>query len=110
MVWSIAGVGLGVLDLALGGSVAAGALIMAMVVIGGAVASALSYLAVEWIMRPASRWRFSPTHPCDRCAGDRDAHLSGLGVRDGGRRRRRLVVAIAYLAGAACRHGEWRRR
>src|SRR5256714_3880913 len=52
-VWSVAGAGFGALDVALGGSSAAGALIVVMVVLGGLLASALSYLATERIMRPA---------------------------------------------------------
>ena len=40
------------MDVAVGGSAAAGALMAVMVGVGGLSASALTYLAVEWMMRP----------------------------------------------------------
>lgn len=52
VVWLIAGAGFGAVDVAVGGSAAAGALMAVMVAVGGLSASALTYLAVEWIMRP----------------------------------------------------------
>ncbi|HEY8639887.1 MAG TPA: hypothetical protein VIL53_05220, partial [Solirubrobacterales bacterium] len=66
VVWSVAGAGLGALDLAVGGSAAGGVLVMVMVVIGGLVASALSYLTTEQIMRPATALALAsdpPTRP-----------------------------------------------
>src|SRR5207302_11459000 len=52
-VWFVVAVGFGFLDVALGGSAPAGALIAMMVALGGMAAAGLSYLAVEWITRPA---------------------------------------------------------
>jgi adenylate cyclase len=101
VVWSVAGVGVGLLELSLGGSVVGGALITAMVVLGGLVASALSYLATERIARPATALALSydpPTRPLLPGIGARIylAWEFGTAVAVGGA----VVVAIAYLSGA----------
>ena len=101
-VWSVGGAGLGVVDLAVGGSVAGGVLVTVMVVIGGLVASALSYLATEQIMRPATALALAtdpPTRPLLPGIGTRIylAWEFGTAVAVAGA----VVVAIAYLTGAA---------
>jgi adenylate cyclase len=101
VVWSLAGVVLGVVDLVVGGSLAGGVLVMVMVVIGGLVASALSYLATEQIMRPATALALAsdpPTRPLIAGIGTRIylAWEFGTAIAVGGV----VVVAIAYLAGA----------
>jgi adenylate cyclase len=102
VVWSVAGAGLGALDLAVGGSAAGGVLVMVMVVIGGLVASALSYLTTEQIMRPATALALAsdpPTRPLVPGIGTRIylAWEFGTAVAVSGA----VVVAIAYLTGAA---------
>jgi adenylate cyclase len=102
VVWAAAGVAFGALDVALGGSVAGGALVVVMVVLGGLSASALTYLATEWIMRPIVALALEADPPVR-------AELPGIAARiylawefgtavavGGG-----VVVAIAYLSGAA---------
>ncbi len=101
VVWSLAGVVLGVVDLVVGGSPAGGVLVMVMVVIGGLVASALSYLATEQIMRPAAALALMsdpPDRPLIAGIGTRIylAWEFGTAIAVGGL----VVVAIAYLAGA----------
>jgi adenylate cyclase len=51
-VWAAASIAFGVLEVAVGGSVAAGALVVGMILEGALVVSALTYLATERIMRP----------------------------------------------------------
>jgi adenylate cyclase len=102
VVWSVGGASLGVLDLVVGGSAAGGVLVTVMVVIGGLVASALSYLTTERIMRPATALALGsdpPTHPLVPGIGTRIylAWEFGTAVAVSGA----VVVAIAYLAGAA---------
>ncbi len=102
VVWALAGVGYGVSDIAIGGSPAAGVLIAAMVGLGGLSASALSYLAVEWIMRPAIAIALR-SNPPDRPI------LPGIGTRiylawEFGTAVAvcgMVVVAVAYLAGGS---------
>jgi adenylate cyclase len=100
-VWVTAGVAYGVLDVAVGGSPAAGALIAALVALGGLSASALGYLAAEWIMRPAVALALRddpPDRPLLPGIGTRIylAWEFGTAVAVGGG----LVVAVAYLSGA----------
>ena len=100
VVWAVAGVVYGALDVSVGGSPAAGVLIAAMVVLGGLSASALSYLAVEWIVRPAIALALHadpPTRPMLPGIGTRIylAWEFGTAVAVWGM----IVVAIAYLAG-----------
>ncbi|HUE27896.1 MAG TPA: adenylate/guanylate cyclase domain-containing protein [Solirubrobacteraceae bacterium] len=98
-VWSFGGVAFGTLSLILGGSVSGGVLVM--VIIGGLVASALCYLATEWIARPAAALALSadpPTYPLTPGIGLR-VYLAwefGTAVAVGGT----VVVSIAYLFGA----------
>ncbi len=99
-VWSAAGFGLGVIDVAFGGGYAAGALISVLVVLGGLSASALTYLAVEWMMRPAIALALA-ADPADRPRSTGIAtriYLAwefGTAVAVCGA----VLVAIAYLAG-----------
>ena len=100
-VWATAAVASFALDLARGGSAAGALLVAAMIVLGGLVASALSYLATERIMRPATALALAsdpPTRPL--AAGNPDSiYLAwefGTAVAVGGA----VVVAIAYLSGA----------
>jgi adenylate cyclase len=100
-VWATAGVAYGVLDIAVGGSPAAGALIAALIALGGLSASALSYLAAEWVMRPAVALALKddpPDRPLLPGIGTRIylAWEFGTAVAFGGG----MVVAIAYLSGA----------
>jgi adenylate cyclase len=100
-VWSFAGVAFGVFDVALGGSVIGGALVVVMVIIGGLVSSALCYLATEWIARPAAALALSadpPTRPLTPGIATRIylAWEFGTAVAIGGA----MVVSIAYLFGA----------
>jgi adenylate cyclase len=102
VVWSVCGAGIGVLDLAVGGSAVGGVLVAVMVMIGGLVASALSYLATERIMRPATALALAsdpPSRPLVPGIGARIylAWEFGTAVAVSGA----VVVAIAYLAGAA---------
>jgi adenylate cyclase len=99
--WSVAGIGFGALDLALGGSVMGGVLIMVMVMIGGLVSSALCYLAVEWIARPAAALALSSDPPTRAVMPGIGARIYlawefGTAVAVGGA----VVVCIAYLSGA----------
>ncbi len=101
VVWALAGVVYGPLDVAIGGSAAAGVLISGMVVLGGLSASALSYLAVEWIVRPATALALGcdpPDRPMLPGIATRIylAWEFGTAVAVCGA----VVVAIAYLAGA----------
>jgi adenylate cyclase len=101
VVWSLAAVVLGLVDLVVGGSPAGGVLVTVMVFIGGLVASALSYLATEQIMRPAMALALAsdpPTRPLVAGIGTRIylAWEFGTAIAVGGV----VVVAIAYLAGA----------
>jgi adenylate cyclase len=100
-VWTVAGVGYGALDVAAGGSAAAGVLITGLVVLGGLSASALSYLAVEWIVRPATALALQsdpPDRPMLPGIATRIylAWEFGTAVAVCGA----VVVAIAYLSGA----------
>jgi adenylate cyclase len=101
VVWAGAGIGALAFDLALGGSVAAAVLVAAMIFLGGLVASALTYLSTERIMRPATALALAsepPTRPLVPSIGTRIylAWEFGTAVAVGGA----VVVAIAYLAGA----------
>lgn len=101
VVWAAAGAAYGALDVAVGGSAPAGLLIIGMVVLGGLSASALSYLAVEWIVRPATALALSadpPDRPMLPGIATRIylAWELGTAVAVCGA----VVVAIAYLAGA----------
>ena len=100
-VWAVAGVVCGVFDLALGGPIAGGVLVTVMVVIGGLIASALCYLATEWIVRPAAALALSsdpPTRPLTPGIGTRIylAWEFGTAVAVWGA----VVVSIAYLTGS----------
>jgi adenylate cyclase len=102
VVWTLAGGGFGAISaLLLNKSAAAGALVAVMVVIGGLVASALTYLAVERMMRPVTALaleRSAPECPLVPGIGARIylAWEFGTAVAIGGA----AVAAIAYLAGA----------
>ncbi len=101
VVWTVAGAAYGAVEVAVGGSVAAGALIMGLVALGGLSASALSYLAVEWIVRPATALALQsdpPDRPMLPGVATRIylAWEFGTAVAVCGA----VVVAIAYLAGA----------
>lgn len=101
VVWIVAGGGFGGFDLAVGGEVATAVLIGVMVALGGLVASALSYLAAEWILRPVAALALEadpPTRPLLPGIATR-VYLAwefGTAVAVGGA----TVTAIAYLAGA----------
>ncbi len=101
-VWSVVGVGFGVFDVAaLDGSAWAGALILVTVTLGGLVASALTYLAAERIMRPAIALALRHTTPVRPLLPGIAARIYlawefGTAVAVCGA----AVVAIAYLAGA----------
>jgi adenylate cyclase len=101
-VWTVAGAGFGVISaLMLSKSATAGALVGAMVVIGGLVASALTYLAVERIMRPVTALALEHATPeCPLVPGIAAriylAWEFGTAVAVWGI----AVAAIAYLAGA----------
>jgi adenylate cyclase len=100
VVWVLGGAGYGAADVAVGGSPAAGVLIVVMVALGGLSASALSYLAAEWVLRPAIALALRSDPP------DRPS-LPGIGTRlylawEFGTAVAvcgAVVVAIAYLAG-----------
>ena len=100
IVWATAGSLYGAADVAVGGSPAAGVLIAVMVALGGLSASALSYLAVEQIVRPAIALALAADPP-DRATLPGIAtriYLAwefGTAVAVAGA----VVVAIAYLAG-----------
>ncbi len=101
-VWSAVAAGFGVFSaLALDDSAAAGALVAAMVAIGGLVASALTYLAVERIMRPVTAHALAHATPeCPLVPGIAAriylAWEFGTAVAVWGI----AVAAIAFLAGA----------
>jgi adenylate cyclase len=99
--WVVAAVASCVLDLALGGSAVAGLLVAVMIVLGGLVASALTYLSTERIMRPATALALGfepPTRPLVPGIGVRIflAWEFGTAVAVAGA----VVVAVAYLTGA----------
>jgi adenylate cyclase len=101
VVWAAAGVGSFVFDLALGDALVAAVLLAVMIVLGGLVASAMSYLTTERIVRPATALALAsepPTRPLVPGIGVRIylAWEFGTAVAVGGA----VVVAIAYLAGA----------
>src|SRR5437763_594641 len=101
VVWSAGGIGLGALDGALTGSAIGGVLNAVMVILGGLVASAMSYLAAEWIMRPAiaAALRYAPPERPVLPGIATRIYLAwefGTAVAVGGA----VVVAIAFLAGA----------
>jgi adenylate cyclase len=101
VIWTLVGAGFGAFDVAVGGTVIAGILVTGMVVIGGLVASALSYLATEWIMRPATACALQtdpPTRPLMPGIATRIylAWEFGTAVAIWGA----IVVSIAYLSGA----------
>ena len=101
VVWTAAGIGSCVLDLALGGSAVAALLVGAMIVLGGLVASAMCYFSAERIMRPATALALAsepPTRPLQLGIGARIylAWEFGTAVAVMGA----VVVAIAYLSGA----------
>jgi adenylate cyclase len=106
VVWVLAGIGYGISDVLVGGSPAAGVLIAVMVAMGGLSASALSYLAVEWIMRPATALALRadpPDRPILPGIATRIylAWEFGTAVAVCGM----VVVAIAYLAGGGIKPG-----
>jgi adenylate cyclase len=101
VVWAVAGTAYGALDVAVDGSAPAGLLIVGLVVLGGLSASALSYLAVEWIVRPATALALQsdpPERPMLPGVATRIylAWEFGTAVAVCGA----VVVAIAYLSGA----------
>jgi adenylate cyclase len=101
-VWTLVGAGFGAFSpIVLGDSAGVGALVAAMVVIGGLVASALTYLAVERIMRPITALALEHSTPeCPLVPGiGARIYLAwefGTAVAVWGI----AVAAIAYLAGA----------
>lgn len=101
IVWAGAGVGSTAFDLAVGGTVASALLVGVMIVLGGLVASALTYLATERIMRPATALALASEPPDRPLAPGIGARIFlawefGTAVAIGGA----VVVAIAYLAGS----------
>jgi len=100
-VWVGAGIGSFAIDAGLGDSAVAALLLGAMIVLGGLVASALTYLSTERIVRPATALALAsepPTRPLLPGIGTRIylAWEFGTAVAVGGA----VVVAIAYLAGS----------
>lgn len=100
-VWSLVAAGFGAFDAVVDRSAAGGALVAVMVVLGGLVASALVYLAVERVMRPVTALALERGTPeCPLTPGIRTriylAWEFGTAVAVGGA----AVTAIAYLAGA----------
>jgi adenylate cyclase len=100
-VWTAGGLGVGVLDAVIGRSVVGAVLGAAMIVLGGLVASAVSYFAAELIMRPAiaAALRHNPPERPVLPGIATRIYLAwefGTAVAVGGA----VVVAIAYLAGA----------
>jgi adenylate cyclase len=100
-VWSAVAAGFGAFDAVVETSAGGGALVAVMVVLGGLVASALAYLAVERIMRPITALALKHGAPECRLAPGITARIYlawefGTAVAVGGA----AVVAIAYLAGA----------
>jgi adenylate cyclase len=100
VVWLIAGAGFGAVDVAVGGSAAAGALIAVMVAVGGLSASALTYLAVEWMMRPVIALALA-SDPAERPRSAGIATRIYLAWEFGTAAAvcGAVVAAIAYLAG-----------
>ncbi len=101
VIWTVAGLAYGAFDVAVGGAAITGVLVTGMIVIGGLVASALSYLAVELIMRPTIALALEsdpPTRPLVPGIATRIylAWEFGTAVAIWGA----IVVAIAYLSGA----------
>jgi adenylate cyclase len=99
--WSLVAAGFGAYGAAVDGSAAGGALVAVMVVLGGLVASALTYLAAERIMRPVTALALEVSTPeCPLVPGIATriylAWEFGTAVAVSGA----AVVAIAYLAGA----------
>ena len=91
-VWATAAIASFALDLALGGSAAGALLVAVMIVLGGLVASALSYLATERIMRPATALALAsdpPTRPLAPGIRTRIYLAWEFGDRRGRRRCRR---------------------
>jgi adenylate cyclase len=101
-VWSLVAVALGVFEVSvLDGSAGAAVLIAVMVALGGLVASALTYLAAERIIRPAIALALRHTTPVRPLLPGIAARVYlawefGTAVAVSGA----AVVAIAYLAGA----------
>jgi adenylate cyclase len=100
-VWAAAGVASIGIELAIGGSAVAAVLVGAMIALGGLVASALTYLLTERIVRPATARALAsdpPTRPLVPGIGARIylAWEFGTAVAVSGA----VVIAIAYLAGA----------
>jgi adenylate cyclase len=100
-IWSLVAAGFGAYDAVVYRPAAGGALVAVMVVLGGLVASALAYLAVERVMRPVTALaleRSAPECPLSPGIAVRIylAWEFGTAVAVGGA----AVVAIAYLAGA----------
>jgi adenylate cyclase len=99
-VWTVGAVGFAALDVAVGGSPAAGALVAGMVLIGALVVSALTYLATERIMRPVVALALSAGPPARPL-------LPGIATRiylawevgTASAVSGMLIVAVAYLAG-----------
>ena len=100
MVWLLAGVGFGAVDVAVGGSAAAGVLMAVMVAVGGLSASALTYLAVEWMMRPVIALALA-ADPAERPRSTGIATRIYLAWEFGTAAAvcGAVVAAIAYLAG-----------
>ncbi len=102
VIWALVGVGFGVFSpIVVDDSIGVGALVTAMVIIGGLVASALTYLAVERIMRPVTALALEHSAPeCPLVPGIAAriylAWEVGTAVAVWGI----AVTAVAYLAGA----------
>jgi adenylate cyclase len=101
VVWSVAGIGFGVMMSVLGAPATAGVLVAVMSILGGLGTSALAYFASERIMRPAVALALQydvPARPALPGIATR-IYLAwefgtGLAVAGG------FTVAIVYLAGA----------
>jgi adenylate cyclase len=100
VVWLVAGAGFGAVDVAVGGSAPAGALMAGMVTVGGLSASALTYLAVEWMMRPVIALALA-SDPAERPRSTGIATRIYLAWEFGTAAAvcGAVVAAIAYLAG-----------
>jgi adenylate cyclase len=102
VIWTLVGAGFGAFStVEFGDSAGVGALVAAMVVIGGLVASALTYLAVERIMRPVTARALEHSTPERPLVPGIAARIYlawevGTAVAVWGI----AVAAIAYLAGA----------
>jgi class 3 adenylate cyclase len=100
MVWLIAGLGFGAVDVTVGGSAAAGGLMAVMVVVGGLSASALTYLAVEWMMRPVIALALAADPPVrPRSTGIATRIYLAWEFGTAAAVCGAVVVATAYLAG-----------